>query len=78
MSVSCAISPSPHTLNHVVYMHDNTPEEKKKHPPELGIYIPHSSARVNESALSLSPRSCHEPRSNSQLLGHEPLGHRAT
>ena len=39
--------------------------------PELGIYIPYSSARVNERALPLSLRSCREPGSNWQSLGHE-------
>ena len=40
-------------------------------PSELGIYRPHSSARVNDRTLP-SPRSCHEPGSNSHPLGHEP------
>ena len=45
---------------------------KKNIPPEQGNYSPYSSARVNERALPLSPRSCREPGSNSQPLGHEP------
>ena len=41
-------------------------------PSELGSYRLYSSAKFNKRVLPLSPRSCHEPGSNSQPVCHEP------